>query len=57
MTGRCMTCSKKGINESEMKDATLETMKNGAKMVRATCANCGGKMTKFVSKDFELPQA
>lgn len=47
ITGRCMRCKA----PKEMKDIEVSTMKNGGKMAKGTCVDCGCKMCKILPRD------
>jgi len=46
LKGRCMKCKE----DREMKNIKIEQTKRGGFMARATCALCGTKMCKMLSK-------
>ncbi len=45
MKGYCMKCKA----TREIKDPVEAMTKNGRKMVKGTCPECGTKMNKFIS--------
>jgi hypothetical protein len=47
ITGRCMRCK----DSKEMKDVEISTTKNGARMAKGTCVDCGCKMAKILPKE------
>lgn len=47
MTGRCMKCK----GPKEMKDVEVVTTKNGGRMAKGTCVDCGITVCKFLPKE------
>jgi len=53
MEARCMRCK----GPKEMTVVEISTMKNGGRMAKGTCNDCGCKMCKILPKEEAMKEA